>query len=193
MRTRPAGGSSAIRGSVSTEGGIVSTPTIAAALEALASVIRADADKARAKAVPATARLLDGLRCEVTGPRGESMRTDMPSALGGTASAPNPGWLLRGALASCLTTVAAMRAARLGIELRTLEVTVESESDHRGLLGMDERVAAGFTALRMRVRIGADGVAPATLRELVKWGDAHAPVCCTVREPPLAAVEVEVV
>jgi len=171
----------------------VSTVSISAALDALGSAIRADSDKARARAVPATARLLDGLRCEVTGPRGESVHTDMPSAMGGAASAPNPGWLMRGALASCLTTVAAMRAARLGIELKVLEVTVDSESDHRGILGMDEAVPAGFTALRMRVRIGADGVAPSKLRELVAWGDAHAPVCCTVREPPVATVEVEIV
>ena len=171
----------------------MSPVNIVAALDALGDAIRADPARARAKAVPATARLLDGLRCEVTGPRGESVRTDMPSALGGTASAPNPGWLLRAALASCTTTVVAMRAARLGIALKTLEITVESESDHRGILGTDEAVAAGFTALRMRVRIGAEGVAPSTLRELVEWGDAHAPVCSTLREPPVATVAVEVV
>jgi len=170
----------------------VSTANITAALDALGNAIRADPAKSRAKAVPATARLLDGLRCEVKGPRGESVHTDMPSALGGTASAPNPGWLLRGALASCMTTVVAMRAARLGLALRVLEITVESESDHRGILGMDDGVTAGFTALRFRVKIGADGVAPSKLRELVEWGDAHAPVCCTVRAPPVAAVEIEI-
>lgn len=171
----------------------MNTASITAALDALGNAIRADPDKARAKAVPATARLLDGLRCEVTGPRGESVHTDMPSAMGGMAGAPNPGWLLRGALASCMTTVVAMRAARLGLALKVLEITVESESDHRGILGMDDDISAGYTALRYRVRIGADGVDPLELRNLVEWGDAHSPVCCTVREPPVATVEVEIV
>lgn len=86
-----------------------------------------------------------------------------------------------------------MRAARLGIDLGTLEVTVESESDQRGLLGLDESVSAAFTTMRIRVRIGADDVAPDDLRALATWGDRHSPVACTVRESPLTSVEVEVV
>ena len=171
----------------------MTTASISAALDALGNAIRVDPDKARAKAAPATARLLEGLRCEVTGPRCEPVYTDMPPAMGGAASAPNPGWLLRGALASCMTTVVAMRAARLGLALKVLEITVESESDHRGILGMADDISAGYSALRFRVRIGADGVAPSKLRELVEWGDAHSPVGCTVRNAPVPTVEVEIV
>jgi uncharacterized OsmC-like protein len=171
----------------------MSIATISAAIEAISDVIAREPDKARAKADPATARLVEGLRCEVTGPRGETVYTDMPPALGGANSAPRPGWMFRAAIASCATTVIAMRAARLGVALRTLEVNVESESDHRGMLGLDERVSAGFTAMRLRVKIGADGVDPARLREIAEWGDAHSPVGCTVRNAPATAVEVEVV
>src|SRR5687767_7066742 len=91
--------------------------------------------------------------CEVTGPRGERVLTDMPPAMGGAASAPNPGWYLRGAMASCAATVTAMRAAKLGIPLDSLEVTVESDADHRGILGLDDRISAGQTALRTIVKI----------------------------------------
>jgi uncharacterized OsmC-like protein len=163
------------------------------ALEAMSDAITANPEKARAKAAPATARLLEGLRCEVTGPRGETMHTDMPPAMGGNASAPNPGWFMRGAIAACTATVIAQRAARLGLALRELEVTVESESDHRGILGLDDRVSAGFSAMRVKVKIGADGADPSQLRALAEWGDAHSPVACTVRRAPVTSLDVEIV
>src|SRR5215210_1762596 len=109
-------------------------PQVREAIERTSAAIAADPTKARAKNVPATARLTEGLKCEVTGPHGERLVTDMPPAMGGTASGPNPAWLLRSAMASCAATVIAMRAVKLGVRLETLEVTVESESDSRGLL-----------------------------------------------------------
>jgi uncharacterized OsmC-like protein len=100
---------------------------------------------------------------------------------------------MRGAVAACTATVIAQRAARLGVALRLLEVTVESESDHRGILGLDERVSAGFSAMRVKVKIGADGADPSQLRGLAEWGDAHSPVACTVRNSPVTTLEVEIV
>jgi uncharacterized OsmC-like protein len=171
----------------------MSTTGISDALRKISDVLVADPEKAHTKGTPATARLVEGLRFEVTGPTGEIAFTDMPLALGGAASAPAPGWLLRGAIASCTATVIAMRAARLGVHLNTLETTVESEQDQRGLLGLDESVSAAFTTMRIRVRIGADNVAPDDLRALATWGDVHSPVACTVRDSPVTSVEVEIV
>src|SRR5574341_1429243 len=87
------------------------------AIERLSEVISADPAKAKSRPAPATARVTDGLKCEVTGMRGERMTTDMPPAMGGEASAPNPGWYLRGAIASCAATVIAMRAAKRPAEV----------------------------------------------------------------------------
>lgn len=162
------------------------------AIEQLSAAIASDANKARARNVPATARLVDGLKCEVTGPQGQRLQTDMPPAVGGHGSAPNPGWLLRGALASCTASVIAMRAARLGIALETLEVTVDSDSDLRGILGLDEKVAAGQSAVRTIVKIRGNAD-PDTLRELAAWGEAHSPVGCTVRQAPAYSLEIEVI
>ena|SRR5688572_18066239 len=162
------------------------------AIDGLAAAIAADPAKARAKTVPATARLVEGLNCEVTGPRGERVLTDMPPAMGGAASAPNPGWYLRGAMASCAATVIAMRAAKLGIPLDSLEVTVESDADHRGILGLDDRISAGQTALRTIVKIAGKADAQ-TLRELVAWSEAHSPVGCTVKDGPTCSLEILVI
>ena len=90
----------------------------------------------------ATATIVDGLVTRVTGPNGESLTTDMVPSVGGGASAPSPGWLLRAAGASCVATLIAMRAAMLDITLDTLEVTVDSVSDDRGLLGIADSVPA---------------------------------------------------
>jgi OsmC-like protein len=75
-----------------------------------------------------------------------------------------------------------MRAAHLGINLSKLEVAVESEGDARGILGLDQRISAGMSALRTTVQIAADNAGPEQLEELVRWSDEHSPVGCTVRE-----------
>lgn len=163
------------------------------ALERTSAALAERPEKALTKTGPLTARLAQGLRCHVSGPNAETTWTDMPVALGGGASAPSPGWYLRAAVASCTATVIAMRAARLGITLSTLVVSVESRADQRGLLGLDDRVPAGISTLRMRVRIGAANVRADELRALVAWGDAHSPVACTLRGAPTCALDVEVV
>ncbi|HMK92773.1 MAG TPA: OsmC family protein, partial [Thermoleophilia bacterium] len=159
----------------------MSTADISEALQKTGEAFVADPGKAHAIGSPATARLVEGLRFEVTGPNGELAYTDMAPAMGGAASAPPPGWFLRGAIASCTATVIAMRAARTRVHLTTLDVSVESEADQRGMLGLGENVSAAFSTLRVRVRIGADDVAPDRLRALATWGDAHSPVACTMR------------
>jgi uncharacterized OsmC-like protein len=171
----------------------MSVRNIREAIEKTSRVFTKQPEKARSKNAPATARLLDGLRCVATGPSGETLHTDMPAAMGGAATAPNPGWVLRAAVATCTATAIAMRAAKLGVELTTLEVTVESHSDNRGLLGLDDKVSAGLSSLATRVKIGATNVPADELRALAEWGDRHSPVACTARNPLTCTLDVEVV
>lgn len=160
--------------------------SIAGAVEYLA----ANPGKARYTDSPATAKI-DGLRSTVSGPDGATLVSDMPTGIGGAASAPTPGWLMRAALASCDATLIAMRAATEGITLDTLEVTVDGESDDRGLLGMDNQTPAGPLHTRVRVRIAAQGVDSAKLREIVEWADQHSPVGDAIRRAVPTTVEVE--
>lgn len=140
----------------------------------------------------ATAVWRDGLRCEIAGPAGETAHTDMPELMGGKGAGSNPGWLLRASMASCAATAIAMRAAVLGVELRCLEVNVQSQSDARGLVGI-AGISTSLANIRMSIKIGADNVPESQLRELAEWGEAHSPVGCTLREQPPIAVEVSVV
>jgi uncharacterized OsmC-like protein len=169
----------------------MSTAKVREAIATLSATFSAEPAKARAKNAPATARLNEGLQFEVTGPYNARIVTDMPPAMGGAATGPNPGWFLRAALASCTATAIAMRAAKLGIKLDILELTVESESDARGLLGMGD-VSAALGAVRTKVKIRGNAT-PEALRDLAAWGEAHSPVGCTLRQSADCSLDVDVV
>ena len=160
-----------------TKGLSVSTAgTIRDAIEAASDHLRDHPDAARSTDSLATATLVEGLVVKVTGPDDETITTDMVPSVGGTASAPSPGWLLRAAEASCVATLIAMRAAMLAVQLTDLEVSADSESDDRGLLGMDADVPAGPLSGRIVVRLAALGTDDATLEAIARWGITHCPV-----------------
>jgi uncharacterized OsmC-like protein len=148
-------------------------------------------DAARSADRPAIAVLDGGLRCRVEAPDGSVLITDMPASLGGGGSAPTAGWLARAARASCLATRIAMHAAECGVELETVEVVAESESDTRGLLGLDETVPPGPLRSALRVRIVAPDVDDEKLRELVEWAEAHSPVSDLVTRAVPSEVTIE--
>jgi uncharacterized OsmC-like protein len=97
------------------------------------------------------ARLVDGLRCEIEeGPW--RFAADLPAKVGSDESAPTPGALGRGALASCLTIGIAAWAARLSVPLDAVEVEVQADFDARGELGMGD-VPPGYQEVRYAVAI----------------------------------------
>ena len=168
-------------------------PPNMAALEALAKSVQGNPEKARARYVPARATIQGGLKCHVKGPSGEHIETDMPIAMGGSGSDPNPGWFFRASLAACCSTVIAMQAARLGIKLTKVEVTVGGDGDQRGVLGLDDNVSAAHTEIRTDVQVGAENATPEQLKGLVQWALEHSPVCRTVRDAPTNTVNIVVV
>ena len=168
----------------------MTTRTIAEATERVRQFLTDHPEEARSADVPATARIDAGLGLTVDGPDGRSATTDMPTIVGGGGTAGSPGWLLRAAHAACDATVIAMCAAEEGIELDELEVTVDSDSDDRGLLGMDG-APAGPLVTRVRVRLSAAGVEPERLRTIVDRAELRSPVGQAMRTA--APVEIEVI
>ena len=166
----------------------MSAETIRQAILAASDYLGQHPDDARATDSAATASLVDGLIVRVTGPDGATITTDMVPSVGGTATAPSPGWLLRAAEASCVATLIAMRAAVLEISLDVLEVTVDSVSDDRGILGLDPNVPAGPLHGRVAVRLTSSRAEPAALEAIARWGVAHCPVHDALERPvPMAA------
>jgi uncharacterized OsmC-like protein len=165
---------------------------IRSAIEAASAYLREHPTEARYTDSVATATLAGGLRFEVRGPGEELVATDMPASVGGSASAPSPGWLLRAAHASCVGTLIAMRAAQQAVQLDRLEVTVDSESDDRGILGLEDDVVAGPLHSAVRVSIASTAADDATLRELVDWAVDHCPVHDALRRAVPVHVEIQI-
>lgn len=166
------------------------TDAIRTALEAATAYLTDHPEEARYTDSLATARLESGLRVRVGGTNGESLVTDMPAAVGGAGTGPSPGWMLRAAVAACVASIAAMRAAQVGLTGFTVEVDVDSESDDRGILGLDGSVPAGPLSMRVAFRMAADGASREALEEVAAWAVEHCPVSDAVRRAVPLSVEV---
>jgi uncharacterized OsmC-like protein len=159
--------------------------SIRSAIERASNYLTEHPEAATASDSAATAVREDGLRFRVEGPWA-SLTTDMAESVGGGASAPTPGWLLRAALAACDATTVAIEAARDGIQLTELQVSVESESDFRGILGVDPSVQPGPLSLRVGIRLAATDTTDDQLRAIVKRAESRSPVRdALVREVPM--------
>jgi uncharacterized OsmC-like protein len=152
--------------------------------------LTAHPDEARYRDAPAIAKITSGLGVTVSGPGGESATTDMPAGIGGGGAAPSPGWLMRAAAASCVASLVAIRAATVGTTVGPIEVTVDSESDDRGILGLDEAIDAGALSMKVVVSFGGADVGQDGIRELVDWAVLHCPVTDTVARA--VPIEVEI-
>ena len=166
------------------------TDAIRTAMEGASAYLMAHPDEAAYTDSLATARVVDGLRVRVDGPAGEALETDMPAAVGGAASAPSPGWTFRAAMAACIASLATMRAAQLGVAGFRCEVQVDSESDDRGILGLDASVPAGPMSMRVGVRMLEGDLPLDALEELAVWAVEHCPVSDAARRPVPVHIEV---
>jgi uncharacterized OsmC-like protein len=164
---------------------------IGRSIEIARDYLAAHPEEARYTDAAASAVVENGLRCRVDRPGGEPIHTDMTAGVGGGSTAPSPGWFTRAGHASCEATLISMRAAELGIPLQRVEVLVDSESDARGVLAIDDMVPAGPLTSRIRVRITAEGVDAHVLHELVDWADRHSPISDMIRRAIPLSVEVE--
>lgn len=118
------------------------------------------------------ARIEDGLRCVIEdGPW--KLSADMPVKAGGEETAPTPGVLGRGALASCMAISIVGWAARLEIPVDAVEVEVQADFDARGELGMGD-VPAGYAEVRYVVSIESPAP-PDTVAELLATAERHSP------------------
>lgn len=163
------------------------------ALEKAIGYLTEHPDDARSTDSFATATIEEGLRCRVRGSDGAEIYTDMVTSVGGGNTAPSPGWMLRAATASCVATLIAMKAALDEVELGNVEVTVDSQSDDQGILGIGDGVPAGPLSVSIRVKVASNGTDPDELRELVSWAHDHCPLCdVTKREVPIT-LETEIV
>ena len=122
--------------------------------------------------------LVDGLRCSTEA--GEwTISSDLRPGMGGEGSAPTPTVLLSSALGACLAMGYQLRAAEQGIELTSVRVTVETESELCGMLQCDAVAPPGFIEIRYRVEL--ESPAPrGDVERIVHLADRLSPVLDTL-------------
>ena len=170
----------------------MSSETIRTAIEGAISYLTENPEDGKATDSVATATIEQDLRCVVRGPDGAEVYTDMVTSVGGSNSAPSPGWVVRAATASCVATLIVMKASLEGAQIDTLEVTVDSESNDLGILGIDEDVPAGPLSVSVRVKVGSRDTDPDALREIVDWAHEHCPLCDLTKRAVPISLETEI-
>lgn len=84
-----------------------------------------------------------------------------------------------------------MRAASLGLSTVHVEVAVESISDDRGILGLDDSVAAGPQSSSIGIRLSGEDAAEDDLKAIATWAVEHCPVVDAIRRSIPIEVSVE--
>ncbi len=92
-------------------------------------------------------------------------------------------------LASCLTAGVASVAQNRGIQLRSVQATVEGAHDIRGILGVDSDVRNGFNDVRVTFAIDADA-SKEEIEALVAQSQKRSAVFDALTNPTNVSVEV---
>jgi len=92
-------------------------------------------------------------------------------------------------LASCLTAGVASVAQNRGIQLRSIESTVEGNHDIRGILGVDSDVRNGFNDVKVTFHIDADA-SKEDIEALVAQSQKRSAVFDALTNPTDVTVEV---
>lgn len=87
------------------------------------------------------------------------IEADHPEQFAAADMAPTPVEIVLSALASCLTAGVASVAQNRGIDLRSVQATVEGDMDLAGILGVDSDARNGFKSIRIAFNIDADATA----------------------------------
>ncbi|HEX5131471.1 MAG TPA: OsmC family protein [Candidatus Krumholzibacteria bacterium] len=97
------------------------------------------------------ARIVDGLRCEVSEGRW-NMTIDSSEKSGGTGAGPDPGFVVRSALAACFAMGYVIWAAHLDVPISNVDVEVHADFDARGQHGA-KGIPAGYSEVRYHVHV----------------------------------------
>ena len=109
--------------------------------------------------------------------------------VGGAGTAACSGDLLLGALAACAQLTCQMVATAMGLDVRSVNVTVDGDLDLRGTLGLDREVGAGFDAIRLKFAVDAPDVSDEDLASLFEKTERYCTVLQTMTTPPPIASE----
>jgi uncharacterized OsmC-like protein len=114
---------------------------------------------------------------------------DHPEVFAATDKGITPIEYLIVGLASCLTAGVASVAENRGIQLRSVEATVEGQHDIRGILGADSDVRNGYNDIKVTFTIDADA-SRQEIEALVAQSQKRSAVFDALTNPTNVTVEV---
>jgi uncharacterized OsmC-like protein len=117
------------------------------------------------------------------------LEADHPEIFAATDNAITPIEYLLVGLASCLTAGVASVAQNRGIQLRSVEATLEGNHDIRGILGVDSDVRNGFNDIKVTFNIDADA-SRQEIEALVAQSQKRSAVFDALTNPTDVTVEV---
>ena len=130
-----------------------------------------------------------GLGQEQNHKRESVFEADHPEVFAATDNGITPIEYLLVGLASCLTAGVASVAQNRGIQLRSVESTVEGAHDIRGILGADSDVRNGYNDIKVTFTIDADA-SKEDIEALVAQSQKRSAVFDALTNPTDVTVEV---
>ena len=118
-----------------------------------------------------------------------SFDADHPEVFASEDNGATPVEFVLVALGSCLTAGIAAIAQHRGIQLRSVQATVEGAMDLQGILGIDSDVRNGFSGIKVTYKIDADA-SPDEIKALVAQSQKRSAVYDIVTNPTNVTVQV---
>ena len=115
---------------------------------------------------------------------------DHPPVLCGAGNAPSPVEFLLHAIAGCITAGIGNIASARGIEIESVESTVEGDLDVQGLLGLSKDVRNGYQGIRLSFKVKGDAD-DETLRKIVAQSQARSAVYDVLTNGCPVSIEVD--
>lgn len=125
---------------------------------------------------------------ELTHRQATTFDADHPEVLVGADNAPTPAEHLLHALAACLTSGLANIAAARGVNLTSVESTVEGDINLLGILGLSDQVRNGYQQIRVSFRMEGDD--PEKLRRVVEQSRLRSAVYDVITNGVPVSIEV---
>jgi len=133
-------------------------------------------------------RVEEGLACTVREGKFTAV-TDLGYGMGGAAAGPSPGFYARTAIAGCVAIGVKMAAARDGISLRTVDVTVSTDFDDLAIFGLGDSTAAPV-ATQILIRVDTDA-SHQTVSDLIERVLDMDPWFLALRDPQSVVTRLE--
>ena len=130
-----------------------------------------------------------GLGAEQTHKSEFHFEGDHPQVFSAEDEGATPVESLLASLAGCLTAGVAAVAQNRGIQLRSVEATLEGDMDIRGILGVDPDVRNGFSQIKVTYNIDADAT-PDEKKALVAQSQKRSAVYDAITNPTRVIVDV---